>query len=389
VIRIVFDGPAEAGKTSTIDALARMISLQRRGPVARPGTTERRTEYFDWLDFSGGFLAGQRVHCQLLSVPGQPELLHRRRYLLDSADVIVFVADATAASFADTRADLATTLKLVQRSSDPVPPALLLQVNKQDASSAAAPQLVARQLELDALVPVVGTSALTGMGVMQTLILAVRLATDRARSQLLSDDLQVTAEADIGPEALYRELLEREPASPAAPAQGEAPVVGGNDPGRPNPLYGRDCPSLPQALLIPAGCIWPAVGGRSALAVANQHTPNVPATLSDYASDQAWEVRAGEDWLYHTEPEWLREREGDARLLLLTCARYLSERPAPADARALVLAAGADGWRMWVVSHRAELAELAASNARATAQLLGSLLRGDHVGEAPERTKHT
>lgn len=389
VIRIVFDGPAEAGKTSTIDALARMISLQRRGPIARPGTTERRTEYFDWLDFSGGFLAGQRVHCQLLSVPGQPELLHRRRYLLDSADVVVFVADATAPDFSDMRLDLATTLELVRRSTDPVPPALLLQVNKQDAPGAIAPQLVARQLALDALVPVVGTSALTGMGVMQTLILAVRLATDRARSQLLSDDLSVTSEADIGPEALYRQLLEREPAVVTAVASPQVSLTPQVDPGRPNPLYGRDCPSLPQALLTPAGCVWPAVAGRAALAVANQHTPSVAATLSDFASDEAWEVLAGEDWIYHSEPDWLREREGDARRLLLTCARHLSENPVPcSDARALVLTQDVDGWRMWVVSHRAELASLIASPARATAQLLGSLLRDSTAGEPPER-KHT
>jgi hypothetical protein len=53
-----------------------------------------------------------------------------------------------------------------------------------------------------------------------------------------------------------------------------------------------------------------------------------------------------------------------------------------------VLAEDADGWRMWVVSHRAELAELAAANAPATAQLLASFLRADHEAEAPERMKH-
>jgi hypothetical protein len=217
--------------------------------------------------------------------------------------------------------------------------------------------------------------------------LAVRLATDRARSQLLSEDLLVMAEADVGPEALYRQLLEREPPPAVAPTPTEAATASDTSPGRANSLYGRDCPSLPQALLTPAGCVWPAVGGRAALAVANQHAPSVPATLSVFAGDATWEVLAGEDWLYHSEPEWLRDREGDARRLLLTCARYLSEQAQPrCDARALVLAEGADGWRMWVVSHRAELAELIASPERTTMRLLGALLRGTSVSEERERT---
>src|SRR5512140_1419107 len=94
VIRIVYDGAAEAGKTTNIQRLFDVIPLQRRGTLASPGTTQRRTEFFDWLDFAGGFVDGRRLRCQLVSVPGQSSLLHRRRYLLETADAIVFVADS-------------------------------------------------------------------------------------------------------------------------------------------------------------------------------------------------------------------------------------------------------------------------------------------------------
>ena len=84
VARVVYDGPPEAGKTTNLRVILREIGERRAGTMTSPLSDGRRTEYFDWLEFSGGFIGERKVRCQLLSVPGQIELAHRRRLLLDS-----------------------------------------------------------------------------------------------------------------------------------------------------------------------------------------------------------------------------------------------------------------------------------------------------------------
>ena len=80
ILRVVYDGPPEAGKTTNVTQLCQKISLNRRGQLTTPGGAER-TQFFDWVDVSGGYVAGRQLRLQLVTVPGQPELLRRRRYL--------------------------------------------------------------------------------------------------------------------------------------------------------------------------------------------------------------------------------------------------------------------------------------------------------------------
>lgn len=374
VIRIIFDGPPEAGKTSTIDYLASLISLQRRSPVTRPGTTERRTEFFDWVDFSGGFLDGHRVRCQLLSVPGQSSLLHRRRYLLDTADVIVFVADATADRIEEVRSDFQTTLKVVTDHRYRVPVGIVLQVNKQDLPGALSSDVIASALELPAGFPVIGTSAREGNGVMQTLILAVRLATDRVRAVLLEEVLDELLPLEGQPDELHRAMLALEPALEQAPSRLEeprAPDAFGPSAHwrdvarirrRPNPAAASSC-ALPQAASLPAGCIWPAVSGRAALAAANQARIEAPVTVADFAPPDAFELESDNGWVFHSRPPWTFGNEADARLALLGIARRLAESAdLLPEGRALLIGPAEGGWRLWMVTRQtAPISELIAT----------------------------
>src|SRR5690606_40863495 len=111
VIRIVYDGPPEAGKTTNVLQLSQLMSAQRRGTLASPGTSGERTAYFDWLDFLGGYVDGRRVQCQLLSVPGQAHLAARRRALLETADALVFVSDSRREHLEAERQHLEQTLQ--------------------------------------------------------------------------------------------------------------------------------------------------------------------------------------------------------------------------------------------------------------------------------------
>jgi hypothetical protein len=102
VIRIVYDGAPMAGKSTSVRALGRGLG----GEVVTPAEVSGRTLYFDWLDYTGGLFEGRRIRCQIISVPGQATLAPRRRRLLESADVIVFVGDSTPAGFAADRSYL-------------------------------------------------------------------------------------------------------------------------------------------------------------------------------------------------------------------------------------------------------------------------------------------
>src|SRR5262245_57021158 len=97
VVRVVYDGPALAGKTTSVRALAR--SLGR--PVFSGEEAEGRTLHLDWMDYVGGRFEGYSIRCQVVAVPGQPALSSRRVKLLESADAVVFVADSRGPALAE------------------------------------------------------------------------------------------------------------------------------------------------------------------------------------------------------------------------------------------------------------------------------------------------
>ncbi|MBX3248856.1 MAG: hypothetical protein KF901_16895 [Myxococcales bacterium] len=205
VIRIVYDGSPEAGKTTNVRALSTLLSMQRRGQVVAPGTTSRRTEFFDWLDFSGGYVDGRRLRCQLVSVPGQPSLLRRRRYLLESADAVVFVADSHPFLVEESRQSFRQLREMLVRVEGELPIGVVLQANKQDRPNALTPSALANRLAVGATVPVVGARAHEAEGVRESFLLASRLATERVRALLARESV---AETGLGSaESLHEAML--------------------------------------------------------------------------------------------------------------------------------------------------------------------------------------
>lgn len=390
VIRIVYDGAPEAGKTTNIQQLLGQISLQRRGAAKTPGKQGPRTEYFDWLDFSGGYLDGRRVRCQLISVPGQSALLHRRRYLLDTADAIVFVTDSRPAHFGESVENFQTTLRIVDKFARRVPVGVVLQANKQDLEGALPPAQISAALGMTALTPVVGSVASSGDGVMSTFVLAVRLATDRVRALLLDDPLSELPLSAETPDALYETMLALEPARerpsstvPTAPAAEPEPQesvsarsyeayladpppelivefrieVAQSDPPdgaayvRRNPLQSPSEVTVPNANEIASGHVWPPVKGRAALAVATDSRFFAPPLLRPWAPAGAGELVSEAGWVLHTADHWRFETEHAARLGLLTIVRRLTRHSETIpDGRALVVSREGESWRLWLLT---------------------------------------
>ncbi len=378
VIRIVYDGEPVAGKTTNIEHLSNLIPLQRRGALKSPGGIGPRTEFFDWLDFSGGYLDGHRVRCQLISVPGQSHLLHRRKYLLQTADAIVFVADSRPGHFAAASRSMATTSRILEDLAREMPVGIIVQANKQDLSDAASPDEVARALGVDKTTPVLGSVASRGEGVMETFVLAARLATDRVRALLMRDTLKDLPGILESPEALHAAMLEVDMAVKAQSQFQSVEEQNGNltvhaesatapqtveANGRKNGIMSLEGISIPDAQDIGSGHIWPPVKGRSALAAATNSQLTVPGHVLPWAPVGAWEFISESGWVLHSTDRWVFPTEAEARLRLLTMVRnmlpHLETLP---DTRSLLLAEDGEAWRLWLLTpHTLTLREIALS----------------------------
>lgn len=187
VIRIVYDGPPFAGKTTSVRALAR--SLMRN--VETPAEAEGRTLFFDWLEYTGGLFEGRQIRCQIVSVPGQAELAERRRTLLQTADVVVFVADTGDPEAVERSAQtIREMVEMVQREGEP-PVGVIVQANKRDLPTAVPRDDVRAALGDDfAQTALTESVAEVGNGIRETFVLAVRVALDRIRAQFGDSELE-------------------------------------------------------------------------------------------------------------------------------------------------------------------------------------------------------
>ncbi|MET0386935.1 MAG: hypothetical protein ABW321_13295, partial [Polyangiales bacterium] len=131
VLRIVYDGPPEAGKTTSLRALAGGLGHTVESPAEQYG----RTLYFDWLDYTAGRFEGRPIRCQIVSVPGQPELVQRRLRLLRDADVVVLVGDSSAGRIEESLESLRFVARFLARRAAPQP-AVVFQANKRDLPDA-------------------------------------------------------------------------------------------------------------------------------------------------------------------------------------------------------------------------------------------------------------
>ncbi len=176
VVRVVYDGPGYAGKTTNLQRVVDIVPATRRSEMYTPAQLKGRTMFFDWLEVDGPRQQEQRsLKFQLISVPGQTERNYRRRPLVEMADVVVFVCDSSPSEIPSTLRTFAR-LRTSMRSRSSVVP-LVVQANKQDVPGAIKPRDLRKRLALDPQVPIIPASAAQGDGVQATLRMAVRLGT--------------------------------------------------------------------------------------------------------------------------------------------------------------------------------------------------------------------
>lgn len=92
-IKVVYYGPGLGGKTTSLQALHRMLRPDARGQLVSLATGVDRTLYFDFLPIKTR-VRGYGVRVQLYTVPGQVHYNSTRKLVLNGADGVVWVADS-------------------------------------------------------------------------------------------------------------------------------------------------------------------------------------------------------------------------------------------------------------------------------------------------------
>jgi signal recognition particle receptor subunit beta len=201
IVRIVYDGPGMAGKTTNLQRICEVIPSSRRSEMYTPAELKGRTMFFDWLEIDGPSQNGQALKFQLITVPGQVERAYRRKPLIEMADVVAFVCDSSPAQIPDTMRTFSRLRALMRRRQDKLP--LVVQANKQDVAGALTPDKMKKRLKLDAAVPVLAATAANGGGVKETLMSAIRAGVHTLRDSRITPLAKAFANAD----ALFDHVL--------------------------------------------------------------------------------------------------------------------------------------------------------------------------------------
>lgn len=333
VLSVVYDGPPEAGKTTSVRALARAFGRE----VETPAQHEGRTVLFDLLEHRAGVYDGAPIHLRIVSVPGQERWAARRAHFVSRADVIVFVGDTTRDGLEGTLAHLDRLRRDLEERDGP-PVGVVFQANKRDRPDAVPIDDVAARVASDR-VAIFETSASDGAGVREVLVFAVKLALDRVRADAplevaLSDDPRLAGSAEL--EALLRgvEASELDASRPSAP------------PGSPSTPPLRVPRSRNE---VSDGFVWPPVEGRLLLAEATRS--GIDLRVSG-RGDRV--IGLGADWRLHSADSAVFPTMDDGRGALLTWARIHSKaRDLLSARRCIVLYETEDGeWRLWQIVHR-------------------------------------
>ncbi len=280
VLRIVYDGPAQAGKTTNLVQLHRFFTSLRRGELVSHAERAGRTLFFDWLHVDGGLVGGYPLRCQLTTVPGQAVLSHRRRVLLASADAVVFVCDSNRDGVEIGRR-MAADLPREEQGGEPRVP-IVVQANKQDQDTCLEADTLPGLLGLASGTPALGARAHEGVGVRETLVLAIRAAANRVQRHILERGLATLVGSAETHEGLLQRLentvsTHRTSAGAALDALGAPPTVAVPAPepssASAEPAVG---PAVPAGSAVPA----PAVGASASV------VPSRPAVRAPEPSPQ-------------------------------------------------------------------------------------------------------
>src|SRR5687768_2237705 len=167
--KVVYYGPGLCGKTTNLHYIYAHTANDSRGEMVSLETETDRTLFFDLLPIDVGSIAGFATRIQLYTVPGQVFYNTTRKLVLKGVDGVVFVADSQRPMLQaniDSFRNLEENLGEMGLSMDTIP--LVLQYDKRDLHDICSVDELNQALYRGGW-PHFETSALTGMGVFETL----------------------------------------------------------------------------------------------------------------------------------------------------------------------------------------------------------------------------
>lgn len=172
--KIVYYGCGLCGKTTNIQYIHRKVNPAARGKLVSIATEEERTLYFDFLPLSLGTVKGMKTRFHLYTVPGQSYYNASRRLVLQGVDGVVFVVDSQVTRL-DENVESYLNLwdNLLDQGDDLTSLGLVTQMNKRDLSDIFSLDDLSELLNHTGS-PVVEATALSGIGVFETLKLVCK-----------------------------------------------------------------------------------------------------------------------------------------------------------------------------------------------------------------------
>jgi hypothetical protein len=355
VIRVVYDGAPMAGKSTSVGALGRGLGSN----VYSPGEVSGRTLYFDWLDYTGGLFEGRRIRCQIISVPGQATLAPRRRRLLESADAIVFVGDSSPAGFISDRGYLSGLARVLEQIPGP-PVGLVLQANKRDHPHAIPMGQIRSMIEsMGMRIGVVESVARNGVGIREAFVFALRLALERVRALVRTQQLPEARPQVDTPQELLALLKKSEEGSPLEYAAEPGLIHTRVSDVRPQSIVSEaiaqaarenetvaigHVPAPPDAR-VESGLVWPPVDGRAVLhEIAKAH---IQLSCSEQGD---WSGMAQERWKVFSAAAEVFDDINAGRMMLVEAARSHATSNRSQE-RCVALANDGQGrWRLWQIT---------------------------------------
>jgi signal recognition particle receptor subunit beta len=167
--KIVYYGPGLSGKTTNLQYIHSRIPSNTKGELLSIETETERTLFFDFLPIDLGKVHGFTIRFHLYTVPGQVLYERTRVAVLNGADGVVFVADASRDRLPDNLQSLRELAQnLTAQGKRFIDYPLVMQYNKMDLPQGLPTPVLDRYINT-VKVPRFEASAITGKGVFETL----------------------------------------------------------------------------------------------------------------------------------------------------------------------------------------------------------------------------
>jgi signal recognition particle receptor subunit beta len=336
-VRIVYAGPPLSGKTESVKRLAGILLGNRvNGALTSPGEAAGRTLYFDWLDYEGGLYKGNKVKCQIITVPGQAVFTKRRKAILETADAVVFVTGSTSEDMPASVQAFNEMQPWLEQPEDYPAVGILVQANKRDMPNCIDIDTIRENLGNSENTMITKSVATEGKAIRETFVMSVGLALERVHALAEQGALGIGKPEVASGEDLLAALLENEPAAPQTEPQHDLngtlekhlkpeenrwlidtlaqnkvdikldSTIPGND--------GR--PILPSRN-VEAGRVWPGVAGRIIL-----HEISMPDIEPQAHENGDWSARVNHQWQLFNSAKNVFPNENEGLAKLMQYARW-------------------------------------------------------------------